>query len=99
MRRHRHYNLFMRVTAMVAAGATVGLWLAAPPARAQVVAQYLEATKPRPFSELKPGLTQRLTPAQWAAVDAKSAKEAAQRRANRPVMRLLSDQEMRAVHG
>src|SRR5579862_8511386 len=99
MRRQRSYSVGMRVTAMVAAGATAGLWLLTPPARAQQVAQYRDATKPRHFSELKPGLTQCLTPAQWKAVDAKQAKEAAQKEANRPVVRLLSDKEMAAVHG
>jgi hypothetical protein len=89
----------MKVTAVVASVATVGLWLCTPPARAQAIQEMVRRSTPHPRSELKPGLTQCLTPAQWAAVDTRRAKEAADKEAHRPAVRLLSQKEMAAVHG
>ena len=55
--------------------------------------------KPKPIHELAPGLTQSLTPEQWAKVDADRAKERAKKEASKPAVRVLSDKEMAALHG
>ena len=49
--------------------------------------------------ELKAGTTDKLTPAQWKAVDAKRAHDAAAKEAKKPDVRTLSLKEMQNAHG
>ncbi|HZP82836.1 MAG TPA: DUF6531 domain-containing protein [Chthonomonadaceae bacterium] len=44
-------------------------------------------------------MTDKLTPAQWKAVDAAQAREEAERRKHRPAVRVLSHKEMRSLRG
>lgn len=86
----------MRLTALVALFSVAGISCATPFSQAEQVRKIVEAHKPHPVSELKPGTTDKLTPEQWKAVDAKRAKEAA---AKHKDVRVLSLKEMKSAHG
>ena len=97
--RTRRFNVIMRMTAWVATLSIGGLALAAPVAQARQLAERNEAMKPKPIQELGPGLTQSLTPEQWAKVDAQKAKERAKQEASKPAVRVLTDKEMAGLRG
>src|SRR5438552_18669502 len=86
----------VRAMAWVALVPTALLPLVAGPAQAQQVKSRLKAMERHPKSELPNGRTDKLTPAQWAKVDAARLKEAI---ANRPEVRLLSAAEMKQFTG
>ncbi len=83
----RRVTLLQRVLTWVAVIPTTLLPFCTSAAEAQQRREYLKAREPHYRSELKPGLPQTLTPQQWKKVDAKRAKEAALKEANRPCHR------------
>src|SRR5438309_593011 len=87
----RRTNWKMRAMAWVAVIPTALLPLVSGPAEAQQRKAYLKATERHPKSELPAGRTDKLTPAQWAKVDAARLKAAM---AKRPDVRPLSATEM-----
>ena len=97
--RTRRTNAIVRMTAWVAMFSTGGLALSAPFAQARQIGERREMMKPKPINELGPGLTQSLTPEQWAKVDAQRAKERAKKEASKPAVRVLSDKEMARLRG
>ena len=86
----------VRAMAWVAMVPTALLPLVSGPAEAQQRKAHLKATERHPKSELPAGRTDKLTPAQWAKVDAARAKETA---AKRPDVRPLSESEMKHSFG
>ena len=88
------YNTTLRATSWVLTLTMAGMALLTPLAQARQLHERMEAAKPKPFSELRPGLTQSLTPAQWAKVDARF--DAAH---PRPDARPLSEKEMGQARG
>ena len=93
--RTRRYNRKIRATSWVAMLSIAGMALLTPYAQAQQIHERIEAAKPKPVSELAPGLTQSLTPEQWAKVDAKLAAAAHPHADARP----LSEKEMGRERG
>src|SRR4051812_27968338 len=86
----------MRVMAWVAMVPTALLPLVSGPAEAQQVKAHLKATERHPKSELPAGKTDKLSPAQWAKVDAARLKEAI---AKTPDVRPLSATELKRTFG
>ena len=91
----------MRTAALVTVLTTGGLPLTLTAVRAQEIGRVVEAHMPRVNwnRDLKPGTTDRLTPAQWKAVDAQRAKEAADKETRKPDVRALTLKEMQTAHG
>jgi hypothetical protein len=69
-----------------------GLVVISGPCQAQKMSERNEAMRPRPVHELPAGKTDKLSPAQWAHVDA-------QRKAAVPDVRPLGAKEMGALRG
>ncbi len=84
----------MRSTALVVALTSGGLPLALNAARCEQARRIAEANKPRVVNELRPGTTDKLSPEQWAQVDAQRAKAQAAKQAKKPDVRVLSAAEM-----
>lgn len=91
----------MRTAAVVTLLTTGGLPFTLTAARAQAVGKAVEAhTRHVNWNrDLKPGTTDRLTPAQWKAVDAQRAKAVIDKEAKKPDVRALTLAEMQNAHG
>ncbi len=88
-------NGWLRLTALIAALATGGTTLLSLPAQANLLHEATERRKPHLSSELPTGKTDKLTAAQWKAVDAQYAKASK----HKPKLRLLNPAEMRKAVG
>ena len=86
------YSWKMRMVAVVALVATGGLPYASLAAQAETVKQNVARSKPHYASELPAGRTDKLTAAQWAKVDARTAREK-----RKPAFRRLTGKEMRRI--
>lgn len=86
----------MRAVAVLAALATGGTTLCQAPAQGNLIHEAIERHKPRPIAELPVGKTDKLTAAQWKAIDARRAQE---EKVKRKKFRLLSHNEMRKAIG
>ena len=93
--RRGSYSLWMRLTATAAALATGGTALLTVPAQANALHEAQEHSKPRPVSELPKGRTDKLTAAQWKAVDAGRATALR----HKAKLRLLTPAEMKHTLG